>query len=195
MNKILITLLTVFFFLQGCLLNKNKIDNSELWSQALRQPQLVSPFQWAALSGQLFENNMKKRAAFSFYVFQLRTAALAQVSTDPSGSPALRTSLNQSLGQKVNLWTAQDPDLMFELASKAIEFEQTLSQESFKPKHISLAKWNKTVSKTRNDYKNGLLGALGTTDKRRAMSRSRKMNGLPTGNIKDLGPDLPAEWL
>lgn len=162
---------------------------------ALGAPYALSPLtSYPPLIGALWRDGRRMQAAFWFYVFQERSAAWALADDEGrgSGAAAVRTAMNDQLGQVINPWAAGDVSAWKRIAARAVSYEAKFPLYAKRPDAMTLHDWLATVGRARTSYREQ-LGQLQTVDAE-AIADSRKQRGLATGSLGDPGPDLPESW-
>lgn len=164
----------------------------------LGSPQQVDPMSWGLVANQLFAQGDRLRAAFTFYVFQVRTLPYIQAYAGTERGNVLtasRNGLNQMVGAQINEWIATDPEAVYQLARQAIAYEATLSHDNLRPQEMPAEEWNRIVAQERAAYAASLENDLGSPDQRRALIELRRNAGFTVGPLKDPGKPLPPEWV
>ncbi|MBA2934155.1 hypothetical protein HZF05_08585 [Sphingomonas sp. CGMCC 1.13654] len=162
---------------------------------ALAAPYALHPLTgYPPLVGALWADGRRTQATFWFYVFQERSAAWALADDEGrgSGAAALRTAMNDQLGQAINPWVASDVSAWKRIAARAVSYEAKFPLYARRPEAMTQHDWLATVDRARATYRDQLkqlqdVDAAGIAD-------SRKQRGLPTGSLDDPGPDLPDGW-
>ncbi len=164
----------------------------------LASPEQVEPMSWGLVANQLFNQGDRLRAAFCFYVFQVRTLPYvkALAGTDAGNTVmASRNGLNQMVGAQINEWIGTDPEAVYEVARQAIAYEATLSQDNMRPQQVPPEVWKVIVAQERQAYVQEMEHVLGTPQLRQAVADARRANGFAVGPLKDSGAPLPPEWV
>lgn len=162
---------------------------------ALAAPYALHPLSgYPPLVGALWRDGRRLQAAFWFYVFQERSAAWALADDEGrgSGAAALRTAMNDQLGQVINPWVAGDVSAWKRIAARAVSYEAKVPLYAKRPEAMTQHDWLATVDRARASYREQLqqlrsVDAAGIAD-------ARKQRGLRTGSLDDPGPDLPDGW-
>lgn len=150
----------------------------------------ISPFNLVYVVQQHWDAGDKLKAAFWFYIWQLRTGPWAEL--DPETSE-VRTPLNQQMGAAINSWLAADPDLMRQTAERALSYETKLPLWNRRPEGIAEDFWNKTIAEHRTAYTDSLKEAFSTMTPEQIRTLRAEAN-LPVGTPADIGAPLPEEW-
>ncbi|PXA84947.1 hypothetical protein DMC47_38470, partial [Nostoc sp. 3335mG] len=162
---------------------------------ALAAPYALHPLtSYPALVGALWTDGRRVQAAFWFYVFQERSAAWALADDEGrgSGAAAIRTAMNDQLGQVINPWTAGDVSAWKRIAARAVSYEAKFPLYAKRPEAMTRQDWLATVDRARTSYRDQLRQLQGVDAT--AIADARKQRGLPTGSLDDPGPDLPDGW-
>ena len=150
----------------------------------------ISPFNLVYVVQQNWDAGDKLKAAFWFYIWQLRTGPWAEL--DPE-TLQVRGPLNEQMGMAINSWLAADPDLMIQTAERALSYEAKLPMWNRRPDGIAEDFWNNTVAQHRIDYATELKEAFTTTPPAQIRTL-RAEAGMPVGTPSDLGAPLPEDW-
>lgn len=150
----------------------------------------ISPFNLVYVFQQYWDAGDKLKAAFWFYIWQLRTGPWAEL--DPE-TAQVRAALNQQAGMAINGWLAADPELMKQTAERAHGYESKLPLWNRRPEGIAEDFWNTTITQHRAAYAAEMSEAFTTTppDQIRTL---RAEAGMPVGTPTDLGAPLPDDW-
>lgn len=150
----------------------------------------ISPFNLVYVFQQYWDAGDKLKAAFWFYIWQLRTGPWAEL--DPE-TAQVRAALNQQAGMAINGWLAADPELMIEVAQRASGYEAKLPLWSRRPDGIAEDFWINTIAQHRAAYAAEMADTFATTtpDQIRTL---RAEAGMPVGTPADLGAPLPDDW-
>lgn len=103
------------------------------------------PSSYYVYAGRLFSEGKKDEAVLWFYIGQLRYRIhlKANPHLDPSGDPALFSSLNATLGQTINEYAGGDPRMWAKQIASALKWDEThsngfTSKEKFKGIHAAI---------------------------------------------------------
>lgn len=143
------------------------------------------------VSGEWAAGN-KLKAAFWFYVWQIRTDAWVTGMND-SGFTQSRNMLNNQMGQGVNTWIAADPALMRDTAERAISYEAKLPLWTERPEGLGESDWAAIIAKSRADYASEMQAAFAEMPVEEIRTL-RQEKGLPVGTPADMGEPLPDDW-
>jgi hypothetical protein len=160
----------------------------------LQHPDTVQPFDYAYIIKTLWAEGNRSQAAFWFYLFQSRSLAWAKADKVGSGTAALRASLNEVLGQRINQWVGSDPNAWRDIAERAISYEKKIPIYPGKPGGISEANWQNLVTDSRAEYEAGFREFLATLSDENAYIGQRTRRGLYVGPLKNPGRPLPDSW-
>ncbi|WP_292042273.1 MULTISPECIES: hypothetical protein [unclassified Brevundimonas] len=174
-------------------------DNSETSPNPAHDPQFilanldeVSPFNLIFVVADEWKKGNKLRAAFWYYVWQIRTDAWV-TGVDREEFQLVRAMMSDETGQTIFNWIAADPALMRDTVERAIGYEATLPLSKQRPEDLNEADWLAIVSKSRTDYAAELREAFANTADEEILAR-RRQNGLPIGTPQDIGAPLDAHW-
>ena len=119
------------------------------------------------LAGKLFKADKKDDAVFWFYVGQIRFRVhlAANPKLEPSGDPALFSSLNYTLGQPINEYAGGDPDTWVKQTKKAKQWD------SDNPNKTTPKEKNKTVY---NQILSGLDQMINNIEQNKEMLRKQR---------------------
>ncbi|HKS71034.1 MAG TPA: hypothetical protein VJQ45_11465 [Ktedonobacterales bacterium] len=162
---------------------------------ALAAPYALHPLTgFPPLVGALWRDGRRMQAAFWFYVFQERSAAWALADDEGrgSGAAALRTAMNDQLGQVINPWVAGDVSAWKRIAARAVSYEAKFPLYARRPEAMTQQDWLATVGRARTSYRDQLRQLQGIDAT--TIADARKQRGLHTGSLDDPGPDLPDGW-
>jgi hypothetical protein len=162
---------------------------------ALAAPYALHPLTgYPPLIGALWTDGRRIQAAFWFYVFQERSAAWALADDEGrgSGAAALRTAMNEQLGQVINPWVAGDVSAWKRIAARAVSYEAKFPLYARRPEAMTQQDWLATISRARTSYRDQLAQLQGVDAA--AIADARKQRGLQTGSLDNPGPDLPDGW-
>ena len=159
----------------------------------LANPETVDPFDYALVVKWLWENGRRRHAAFWFYVFQERSRPWSLADRHGDGAAALRSSLNDGLGQLINGWIASDVAEWRTVAERAISYEKRFPLYRERPQSLSAAEWTALVAQSRMDYDAQARAAFSGLDAAQ-VARQRRSAGLPVGPLQSPGPPLPVGW-
>ena len=162
---------------------------------ALAAPYALHPLtSYPPLVGALWTDGRRTQAAFWFYVFQERSAAWALADDEGrgSGAAAVRTAMNDQLGQVINPWAAGDVSAWKRIAARAVSYEARFPLYAKRPEAMTQQDWLATVDRARASYREQLRQLQGVDAA--AIADARKARGLRTGSLDDPGPDLPDGW-
>ena len=162
---------------------------------ALAAPYALHPLtSFPPLVGALWADGRRIQAAFWFYVFQERSAAWALADDEGrgSGAAALRTAMNDQLGQVINPWVASDVSAWKRIAARAVSYEAKFPLYAKRPEAMTQHDWLATIDRARTSYRDQLRQLQGVDAA--AIADARKQRGLHTGSLDDPGPDLPDGW-
>jgi hypothetical protein len=175
------------------LIKDNKSDQAQVAIVKSVQISNTDAFNLYVYASSLFQIGNKEQAAFIFYLAQIRTRAYAHLDPDKSGAPALRASLNDTVGASINPWVGSDFDAWKKIAIKAIVYDKKIGYPT-KPEFLeSDETWKEKVDLERNAYENELMNFFSST-KRGDFEKSRKENNLYVGPWENPGPALPDVW-
>lgn len=165
-----------------------------------KHPEEVNPFVYSELSSALLKQGNIEQAAFWFYIFQTRSGAWVAKSTDQSGYPALKASINSVLGQPINEWIASDVLAWHDLVVRAISYEKTFPfykvTKQDEPSSSTDAEWQQALLDGRKKYEDGFNSAFEKiiANNGKDFYDQRKANGLYVGPWKNPGNPLLSEW-
>ncbi len=169
-----------------------------IMSGLLSNPEQVDPMSWGIVANQLFNQGDKLRAAFCFYVFQVRTLPFVKAlegTANDNNIVASRNGLNQLLASQINEWIATDPEAVYQVARQAIAYEASLSQDNLRPQSVPQEAWRLIVAQERQSYAQEMENTLGSPQQRQALAELRRATGFEVGPLKEPGAPLPPEWL
>ena len=174
-------------------------DNNETSANPAHDPQFilanldeVSPFNLIFVVADEWKKGNKLRAAFWYYVWQIRTDAWVS-GVDREEFELVRTMMSDEAGQVIYNWIAADPALMRETVERALRYEAVLPLSKQRPDDLSEADWLAVVERSRTDYATELREAFANTTDENILAR-RQQNGLPVGTHKDIGAPLDDTW-
>lgn len=162
---------------------------------ALAAPYALHPLtSYPVLVGALWRDGRRTQAAFWFYVFQERSAAWALADDEGrgSGAAAVRTAMNDQLGQVINPWVAGDVSAWKRIAARAVSYEAKFPLYPKRPAAMTVTDWLAINARARANYRDQLKQLQGVDAA--GISDARKQRGLPTGSLDNPGPDLPDGW-
>lgn len=156
-------------------------------------PDAVAPMQYIYLVKTLMEQGDAERAAFWYYVWEIRIAPWAAAGGDEYGQ--LVGALSMSLGAAIDEWAGSDPVAMRQLMLRAITFERRVPLYSGKPDGLLEADWAALVEKwrTKRDEK-ALDRTFGNAAALANFEAQRREAGLYIGPWKAPGSPLPDDW-
>jgi hypothetical protein len=162
---------------------------------ALAAPYALHPLSgYPPLVGALWRDGRRLQAAFWFYLFQERSAAWALADDEGrgSGAAAVRTAMNDQLGQVINPWVAGDVSAWKRIAARAVSYEAKVPLYARRPEAMTQHDWLATVDRARASYREQLR-QLQDVDAA-GIAEARRQRGLRTGSLEAPGPDLPDGW-
>jgi len=156
-------------------------------------PERYPPDDWAVLSSFQVSQGDMLRAAFWFYMYQIRSRPWARADTGGGGAAALRASFNATLGADINEWIGADPELWRSVVERAIAYEAKLPLYAGRPPGTDEATWLKTVERERRAYADEAKAAFTKMDPAE-VARTRKENSHFVGALSDKGRPLDDSW-
>ena len=169
---------------------------TEAINYVFQHPDSVHPFTYAYVAVSLVQKGNRAQGAFWFYVFQSRSRAWVVKDKDLSGLPALRSALNQTIGNSINEWIASDIGAWQDLAERAISYEEKLPLYKGKPDYLSEEQWQDLIMRERTAYKEDFTKSFEAilSDNGEHYLDQRRKNGLYVGSWQKPGEPLPEEW-
>ena len=149
---LIIAIVAIGLDISGTLfLRANKCFGEELSLEAIRtlphekvesQLRTQHPAAYIVYSQRIFKNKSKEDGVFWFYVGQLRYRfhLAANPELEPSGEPALFSSLMHSVGQPINKFAGSNPDLWAETIERALAWDAK-NENSFTSKKKYMRKY------------------------------------------------------
>ena len=147
-TKRLCLLLVVFLSLPLMSLANPKDDFNNMPVETLKaQATAIHPAGIYILASKLFQSGAQDEAVFWFYVGQLRYRfyLMASPNLDPSGDPALFSSLQEMLGRPLNEYAFGDIPTLVKTIDRVLDWDKSSPNEFFsKTEHA--AAWESTRS-------------------------------------------------
>ncbi|MDF2404151.1 hypothetical protein [Aeromonas sp. 5HA1] len=139
MKKSNVFILCLVLFLSACATKIKSIPNNELTNQSIDEIKHditeKHPVNYIVLAAKLFNDGKLDDAVKWYYVGQIRFRAhlMANPDIEPSGEPALYSSLQNIVGTPINEYAGQDPNHWVVLVEKAIKWNAE-NPDGFTPK-------------------------------------------------------------
>lgn len=134
-----IFMLLVVIFLSACTSTKEPISNNDITDQTVDEiKQNITdkhPVSYIVLAAKLFNDGKSDDAVKWYYVGQMRFSAylMANPNIEPSGDPALYSSLEYVVGTPINEYAGENPEHWVELIEESIKWNAENSN-GFTPK-------------------------------------------------------------
>ena len=156
-------------------------------------PEHYPPEDWAVLSSYQQSEGDLLRAAFWFYMYQMRSRPWARADDGGSGAAALRASFDATLGLDINEWISADLMLWRSVVDRAIAFEARLPLYAERPSGMDSDAWQALVERERRAYADEARAAFAGMDPAK-IARARREKGLPVGPLSNQGRPLADVW-
>jgi hypothetical protein len=160
----------------------------------ISHPDAVEPMTYVSLVQYLAARGDNARAAFWYYVWQIRISAWAEADSTRYGE--LSGTFATVLGPQINEWAGSDPMAMHDLMLRAITFERKIPLYAGRPDGISETDWRRFIEHSRVRHDEVALNKQSPTsgpDLEKYL-KTRRANGLYVGPWRAPGSPLPAEW-